>query len=65
MLTERNQFRVRWLIVVVFAAAMAWVESAAVFYLRTMIARIELISPIPCQSLGASARSSWRANWPL
>ena len=30
----------RWLVVVVFATAMAWVESAVVFYLRTMIDRI-------------------------
>jgi hypothetical protein len=52
MLTDRNQFRVRWLIVVVFAAAMAWVESAAVFYLRTMIGRIEPYQPNPLPMVG-------------
>jgi len=37
----------RWLVVVVFAAAMAWVESAVVFYLRTMVDRIEPHQPMP------------------
>lgn len=39
----------RWIVVVVFAAAMAWVESAVVFYLRTMIDRIEphQTNPLP------------------
>lgn len=32
--------RQRWLTVVVFAAAMAWVESAAVFYLRVKLDRV-------------------------
>ena len=31
----------RWCVVVLFATAMAWVESAVVFYLRTMIDRIQ------------------------
>lgn len=31
----------RWWVVVLFAAAMAWVESSVVFYLRTMVNRIE------------------------
>jgi len=31
----------RWGVVVLFAAAMAWVESSVVFYLRTMVNRIE------------------------
>ncbi|HOB31605.1 MAG TPA: hypothetical protein PKH32_01875 [Verrucomicrobiota bacterium] len=31
----------RWLVVVTFAAAMAWVESAVVYYLQTMIDRIQ------------------------
>jgi len=30
----------RWLIVALFASSMAWVESAVVFYLRTMVDRI-------------------------
>jgi hypothetical protein len=41
--------RRRWLVVVTYAAAMAWVESAVVFYLRTMIDRIEpyQVNPLP------------------
>ena len=39
--------RKRWFIVVVFATAMAWVESAVVFYLRTMIDRIVPYQPDP------------------
>jgi hypothetical protein len=31
----------RWWLVVVFAVAMAWVESASVYYLRAMVDRIE------------------------
>jgi len=39
----------RWLLVVIFAIAMAWVESAVVYYLRTMIDRIEpyQANPLP------------------
>jgi hypothetical protein len=33
--------RKRWLIVVLFAVAMAWMESATVIYLRTLVGRIE------------------------
>ncbi|HEY2951116.1 MAG TPA: hypothetical protein VGK40_00960 [Verrucomicrobiae bacterium] len=43
----------RGLIVVVFAVAMAWVESAVVFYLRTMIDRIEPFQPNPLPEIGA------------
>lgn len=39
--------RIRPLVVIVFAAAMAWVESAAVVYLRTLIGRIEPYQPNP------------------
>jgi hypothetical protein len=40
---------VRWFTVFFFAAAMAWVESAVVYYLRTMIDRIEpyQANPLP------------------
>jgi len=31
----------RWLVVVLFAATMAWMESATVFYLRTLVGRID------------------------
>ncbi len=37
----------KWAIVSIFAAAMAWVEAAVVFYLRTMIDRIEPYQPDP------------------
>ncbi|MDB6066107.1 MAG: hypothetical protein JWR26_2315 [Pedosphaera sp.] len=39
----------RWLVVVAYAVAMAWVESAVVFYLRTMIGRIDphQVNPLP------------------
>lgn len=39
--------RKRWLVVAIFALAMAWVESAVVFYLRTMFDRIEPYQPNP------------------
>jgi len=45
----------RWLIVVLYAMAMAWVESAVVFYLRTMIDRIEPYQPNPLPMIGGFA----------
>jgi hypothetical protein len=42
----------RLLAVVIYAAAMAWVESAVVFYLRTMIDRIEPYQPKPLPVIG-------------
>lgn len=33
--------RQRWLIVALFAVAMAWMEAAAVYYLRTLVDRVE------------------------
>ena len=42
----------RWWMVVIYAAAMAWVESAVVFYLRTMIDRIEPYQPEPFPVIG-------------
>jgi len=42
----------RWLTVVIFAVAMAWVESAVVYYLRTMIDRIEPYQPNPLPIIG-------------
>jgi len=41
-----------WLVVVIYATAMAWVESAAVFYLRTMVGRIEPYQPNPLPIIG-------------
>src|SRR5262249_33865593 len=45
--TENNLKR--WLVVVVYATAMAWVESAVVYYLRTMTDRITpyQLHPLP------------------
>ena len=40
------------MVVVVFATAMAWVESAGVFYLRTMIHRIDPYQPNPLPVIG-------------
>ncbi len=37
----RRQWIRRWLIVALFAVAMAWVESAVVVYLRTLLDRID------------------------
>ena len=37
----------KWLVVAVYAVAMAWVEAAVVYYLRTMVNRIEPYQPNP------------------
>jgi hypothetical protein len=37
----------RWLVVVAFAIAMAWLESATVYYLRTLVDRVEPYQPNP------------------
>jgi hypothetical protein len=42
----------RWLTVAAFAMAMAWVESAVVYYLRTMIDRIEPYQADPLPRIG-------------
>ena len=42
----------RWFTVFIFAVAMAWVESAAVFYLRTMTDRINPYQPNPLPVIG-------------
>jgi hypothetical protein len=41
--------RTRWLIVVIFASAMAWMESATVVYLRVLVGRIDpyQANPLP------------------
>jgi hypothetical protein len=43
----------RWFTVVGFAIAMAWVESAVVFYLRTMVDRIEPYQTRPLPLIGS------------
>lgn len=45
----------RWWLVVVYASAMAWVESAVVFYLRSMMDRIEPYQPNPLPVIGGFA----------
>lgn len=45
----------RWWMVVIYAIGMAWVESAVVFYLRTMIDRIEPYQPNPLPVIGGFA----------
>ena len=42
----------RWWTVIFFAVAMAWVESAVVFYIRTMVDRIEPHQPDPLPLIG-------------
>ncbi len=51
-MNRANRVTTRWLTVVLFAAAMAWVEAAVVFYLRTMIDRIEPCQPNPLPMIG-------------
>jgi hypothetical protein len=48
---QMNESR-RWLVVAAYAAAMAWVESAVVYYLRTMIDRIIPYQPNPLPIIG-------------
>jgi hypothetical protein len=43
----------RWGLVVVYAMAMAWVESAVVFYMRTMIDRIDPYQSNPLPVVGS------------
>ena len=47
----------RWLIVFIFAVAMAWVESAVVFYLRTMIDRLNPYQTLPLPIIGGLGRA--------
>jgi hypothetical protein len=44
---ERMNTRTCWFVVGVFAVAMAWVEAAVVYYLRTLVDRIEPYQPNP------------------
>ena len=46
---------VRWSMVVLYAIAMAWVESAVVLYLRSMIDRLEPYQPDPLPVIGGFA----------
>jgi hypothetical protein len=42
----------RWWTVAAFAVAMAWVESAVVYYLRTLVDRLEPYQPDPLPLIG-------------
>jgi hypothetical protein len=42
----------KFYVVCAYAAGMAWVESAVVYYLRTMIDRIEPYQPLPLPEVG-------------
>jgi hypothetical protein len=45
--------RARWILVVTFAAGMAWVEAACVYYLRVMVDRIQpyQLDPLPIRGI--------------
>src|SRR5512138_1410176 len=45
--------RKTWLLVVAFAAAMAWVEAACVYYIRAMVDRLEpyQTNPLPMHGI--------------
>ena len=52
-MTPQFSARRHWIIVIVFAIAMAWVEAASVFYIRTLVDRIEPYQPDPLPMHGA------------
>jgi hypothetical protein len=47
-----NRHHTHWFVVVAFAIAMAWVESAVVYYLRTFVDRIEPYQSQPLPLIG-------------
>jgi hypothetical protein len=55
--------RIRWTIVLAFAIAMAWVEAASVFYIRTLVDRIEPYQAQPLPITGALGNVElWRES---
>jgi hypothetical protein len=52
-MTGRRRERERWMLVVAFAAGMAWVEAACVYYLRVMVDRVEpyQTDPLPLRGI--------------
>ena len=54
MKNEQTNF-FRWWMVVLYAVAMAWVESAVVFYLRSMLNRLEPYQSDPLPIMGGFA----------
>src|SRR5258707_3323252 len=51
-MSEPFNNKVRWAIVAIYAVAMAWVEAAVVYYLRTMVDRIEPYQANPLPIMG-------------
>jgi hypothetical protein len=56
MLRASEREPTRWLLVVLFAIGMAWVEAASVYYLRAMVDRVDpyQLNPLPIH--GVSTR---------
>lgn len=52
-MTRELRERGRWMVVVTFAAGMAWVEAACVYYLRVLVDRIQPYQPDPLPIRGA------------
>jgi hypothetical protein len=52
-MTGQRRERARWMLVVTFAAAMAWVEAACVYYLRVMLDRVSPYQPDPLPIRGS------------
>jgi len=46
-MTDRADARERWVVVVIFAVGMAWVEAATVYYLRVLTNRLVPYQPNP------------------
>lgn len=55
MHTSTSKPSASWRVVVLFALAMAWVESAVVLYLRTMLDRLVPYQPNPLPEIGGLA----------
>lgn len=51
--TDQFSERTRWVVVMAFAIAMAWVEAASVFYIRALVDRVEPYQPDPLPIHGA------------
>ena len=52
VIRKQNVTLLKWWTVTIFAVAMAWVEAAVVFYLRTMVDRIEPYQANPLPLMG-------------
>lgn len=46
-MSGRRRLSARWMYVVIFAAGMAWVEAACVYYLRVLVDRVQPYQPNP------------------